>query len=43
VLTPSVARKLFEAVPWWNLEVIERLGSVQDDELTKRDSLNLVR
>ena len=43
MLSSPVPRKLFEAIPWRNPEIIERLRSVQDDELTKRDSLNILR
>jgi hypothetical protein len=38
-----IARKLLKAVPWRNLEIVERPATVQDDELTERDSLNIVR
>jgi hypothetical protein len=42
-LTRSVPRQLFESIPGWHPEILERLGSVEDREFPESDSLQIPR
>jgi hypothetical protein len=43
MLPGTIAGELLEPVPWWRPQIFERLGTIRQQELPKRWTLNVRR